>query len=75
MKILGAVMVAIGLWYGLAFLMGLVIDPTVARDPLTTSELVDGMIFLVLGAGLLAVCWQRSRAKQEPAEEQIPPIS
>jgi hypothetical protein len=74
MKVLGTLLLAIGLWYGFVFGVGVVLDPSTLRDPIVGSAVVDGACFAALGAGLLGLdrLGQRKRPV-ERAEEVMPP--
>jgi hypothetical protein len=57
LKVVGTLLLAIGLLYGLAFGAGSVLDAQAGLNPAVQSALVDGLIFGVLGAALLLLDW------------------
>jgi hypothetical protein len=63
MRTLGTLLLAIGLWYGLAVGLGLFFDPSDMRDPLVQWTAVDGTLFAALGACLLGLGRQKKPVK------------
>jgi hypothetical protein len=70
-KVLGTLLLAIGLWYGLVFSVGFALDPAGMREPVVQRTVVDGACFAVLGAGLLGLDWlgRRKRPVERVEEE------
>jgi hypothetical protein len=66
MKTLGTLLLAIGLWYGLAFGVGFILDPSGMRDPVVQGAAIDGVFFAALGACLLGL--SRLSRRKEPVE-------
>lgn len=53
LKVLGTLLLAIGLLYGVAFGLGSVLGERAGPDPVVRSAMADGVIFGVMGGALL----------------------
>ena len=60
-RLLGSLLLAIGLMHFVAFIVGYLVDQPKAIAPVVLSSLVDGLCFAILGSVLLLLNWLRQR--------------